>query len=333
MELWQLRQLQSLPLEVKEIRSNRKIEEFVEHYGGWQYCYGSISGGLDSGVLAHMLRKKYPGMKFISVKAIECKENQAILDLYENIDFVQPLKSKIQVIKEFGYPVGSKKISKAIYSLRHPTEDNEASRKLYLTGIKRDGTKSKWFKLAKRWLPLINAPFEVSNKCCYYMKEEPLERYAKEYGLHPFIGERAEEGDTRRGSYLQTGCNNFSERNGISKPLGFWTRQDILEYTLKYNLPVSKAYGEIIMLTNGKLTTTKAGRTGCDICLFGIHMEKRPHRFDRMQIEEPEKYDFWVNKMGFGEVMDYINVKYGMGTWQIRWADTMEIKEQIGGIA
>ena len=47
MELWQLRQLQGLPLEVKVAKTMQRIKEWYEHYSGDVYV--SFSGGKDNG--------------------------------------------------------------------------------------------------------------------------------------------------------------------------------------------------------------------------------------------------------------------------------------------
>lgn len=67
----------------------------------------------------------------------------------------------------------------------------------------------------------------------------------------------------------------------------------------------------------GQLRTTKAQRTGCAMCGFGIHIEDRPHRFDRIRYKNPKEWDMWMNHIckdengewyGWGLVLDYIGV-------------------------
>ena len=67
----------------------------------------------------------------------------------------------------------------------------------------------------------------------------------------------------------------------------------------------------------GPLRTTKAQRTGCQMCGFGIHLERRPHRFDRIRYKNPREWDMWMNHIcqdedgawyGWGRVLDYIGV-------------------------
>ena len=45
-------------------------------------------------------------------------------------------------------------------------------------------------------------------------------------------------------------------------------------------------------------------------CMFGAHLEKEPNRFQRLKETHPKQYDYCINKLGLGEVLDYINVKY-----------------------
>ena len=45
---------------------------------------------------------------------------------------------------------------------------------------------------------------------------------------------------------------------------------------------VPAIYGMIEENDIGVLRTTGAQRTGCEMCGFGIHLEQRPHRFDRL---------------------------------------------------
>ena len=59
------------------------------------------------------------------------------------------------------------------------------------------------------------------------------------------------------------------------------------------------------------LKTTGAKRTGCMFCMFGVQREAHPNRFERMKITHPKQWDYCINKLGCGAVMDYIGVTYG----------------------
>lgn len=54
------------------------------------------------------------------------------------------------------------------------------------------------------------------------------------------------------------------------------------------------AYGEIKQQENGDYYTTRAQRTGCSMCGFGIHLEERPHRFDRLREDNPLEWKYWM---------------------------------------
>lgn len=60
---------------------------------------------------------------------------------------------------------------------------------------------------------------------------------------------------------------------------------------------IPEIYGTIEEKPDGMLYTTKAQRTGCSMCGFGIHMEKRPHRFDLLYESNPKEWDYLMFHM------------------------------------
>jgi hypothetical protein len=46
------------------------------------------------------------------------------------------------------------------------------------------------------------------------------------------------------------------------------------------------------------------------MCGFGIHIERRPHRFDRLREDNYKEWKFWMYDMGWGKVLDYIGAKW-----------------------
>ena len=93
----------------------------------------------------------------------------------------------------------------------------------------------------ERYKPLLNDPFLISNECCGIMKKKPLKQIKK----YPIIGTMAEESKVREQGWLKTGCNSFNKKI-MSRPLSFWTKQDILEYIKANNLDIASCYGEVI---------------------------------------------------------------------------------------
>ena len=141
------------------------------------------------------------------------------------------------------------------------------------------------------------------------MKKEPAKRYEKETGRVPFIATLAEESSLRQQSYLKTGCNAFDSKRPNSTPLAFWKEQDVLQYIHDNKLPINKAYGDVIC-KDGNYSTTKCDRTGCIYCGFGVHLEKEPNRYQRLELTHPQLHDYCMNKLGFKEVCKYMNIPY-----------------------
>ena len=113
------------------------------------------------------------------------------------------------------------------------------------------------------------------------------------------------------------GCNYFGKTTTRSAPFAIFDRQDVLQLALDLDVPVPAEYGEIAKDRDGKLYTTKAQRTGCTMCGFGIHIEGRPHRFDVLRETNPKEWEFWMkhvcrdengNWYGWGRVLDYIGI-------------------------
>lgn len=302
-------------------------------------CYVAV-GGLDSITLLLFLRSIGINVPAVSVSVLEDKSIQAV---HQQLDVIplKPLKSKVEVIREFGWPVLSKETSDKIDNLQHPTTGNAAYRHSIMTGEKSDGTYSERAMLSKKWMKLFGGyedklfqkpDFSVSDKCCYYMKEKPQADYAKETGRHPYLGLMATEGGRRQKALMLNGCNYISPGTKRSCPFAIFSRQDLLQLALDLNVPVPEIYGEIVRDPDGTLRTTKAQRTGCSMCGFGIHLEKRPYRFDRLWERSPGEWEMWMNHVdklpdgtwyGWGHVLDYIGVE-----WREPWRQ-FEVQESL----
>lgn len=301
-----LKQRQSLPLNLKIQMSKHRIQEFYDHFDGKVYV--SFSGGKDSTVLLHLVRTMFPDVPAVFVDTgLEYPEVRQFVKSTENSITLRPDKTFKEVLEQYGYPIISKEVAKTIEeSRRNPngyTKKKFDSNSVY---VKRYGSR---YDLSK-WLPLRDSDIKISAKCCEVMKKRPAKKFEKESGLKPFIATMAAESNLRKQEYLKKGCNSFDTVRPASTPLGFWTEQDILQYIKEFNVPYCSVYGEILQDKKGKYYTTQAKRTGCMFCMFGVHNEKFPNKFELMRETHPKLHDYCINQLGCGRVLDFLGVKY-----------------------
>lgn len=160
---------------------------------------------------------------------------------------------------------------------------------------------------SEKYVPLLDADFLISDKCCAVMKKTPLNKYHQETGRVPFVGTLAEESLLRKSSWLKNGCNAFNGK-ASSKPLSFWKEQDILRYIYENEIKIADVYGEVVpdaehtqiaMFRDdkGRLRCTGVDRTGCVYCPYGAGREslKDEGRFRRLAHTHPKQYAFVMN--------------------------------------
>ena len=199
-----------------------------------------------------------------------------------------------------------------------------------LFGVKCDNFGSMYDR--SRYLFMLEAPFDVSNKCCMVMKKQPAHKYAKNTGRKPMTATMATESKLRASNWIKHGCNVFESKNPISNPMSFWTEQDVLLYIKENNLPICSVYGDVVtdyksmgqcenqmsladygIFDNEKplLKTTGCTRTGCVLCGFGCHLEKEPNRFQMLKETHPKFHNLLHilknNGVTYAEAIDWIN--------------------------
>lgn len=364
----QLKELQSRPFEEKvNISLTRCIDAIKECNGN---CYVAFSGGKDSAVLLSIVSKAWKLCDLITNnKPLNVVFSDTRNEYLSIIKFVpeyceyiertsgiticlhktKPMLNDkpttyIDVCRQIGYPIASKRISHSVIRLRAQFKKLGYNRRetkeiinsldnmtkieqvnylrqlgfnntsvLNLTGITSSGQEASVWKISNRWKPLIYAPFKCSDQCCDILKKEPAKNLAKELGLTlSFTGEMATDSKQREREYLVTGCNAFSEGKGKSKPLGFWTEQDILRYHKQYKLPHAECYGKLLeSKSTGILKFSKAQRTGCKLCLFGIQMGDGKNRLIELYESEPKVVEMALKPikqggLGYKDVRDYI---------------------------
>lgn len=239
-------------------------------------------------------------------------------------------------------------------TVRHAIITGECGAQGHFAKNSRMQLPDKWLKLfggyenENEGVGYLKPDFKVSNDCCYWLKEKPCDDWAKEHNSYPYLGIMASEGGQREEALIEHGCNYYGKGTVRSAPFAIFMRNDILRLALEmdqwyhehldifedlyYKQPYSEgtkyepvesiiptAYGEIKQKENGDYYTTRAQRTGCSMCGFGIHLEERPHRFDILREDNPKEWEYYMykcctdengNKYGWGKVLDYIGVEW-----------------------
>lgn len=270
------------------------------------------------------------GYPFISKEVSNCvsgaRKYLVALQTHENVepsDDVKPnIPNAVYMADILGVDRRENKLNPDFLKLKSGDITNYRVLRLLGELKNKEGSKSKFNQT--KYAFFLNAPFEISDKCCNVMKKAPAHTYEKETHRFPILATMTEESNLRRQKWLQEGCNAFECTHPHSKPMSFWTEQDVLKYIKINNIPICSVYGDIVedvgddlqgqirlfdMPTgttvkksnsniklptdNPLLKTTGCTRTGCMFCGFGCHLEKEGDgRFERMKITHPMVYDY-----------------------------------------
>lgn len=327
-----LRLLQGLPLDLKVRRTKQRIKEWVSEYGV-DGVYISFSGGKDSTVLLDIARQLFANIQGVYVDTgLEYPEIREFVKTFDNITWVKPSMSFKAVIERYGYPMFSKEVSKAVYYARKQKDTPDKDTKLYTRLVSGDYKKSNPNTMydKSRFKFMLDADFEISNKCCDIMKKSPLHNYNKQTGKKAITAQMAEESMLRKAVWMKNGCNGFNMKNPISNPMSFWKEQDVLQYIKQNNIRICSVYGDIVPFYPSEefekqigfddlgvtdstplLKTTKCQRTGCMFCGYGCHLNN-DKRFVNMKLTHPKQYE-WIMKsrqqggLGYKHVIEWIN--------------------------
>lgn len=290
-----LKSLRDMNLDSKIIQSKYLIRQAVTEFG-IENIYISYSGGKDSTVLSHIAKTMYPNILHIfanttneypetleHIKWEKEKNNTNIISVIPKDSHGEIWTFK-KVVSTYGYPMFSKRVSNAIRTYQHAKSDT--TRRHSLDYIKRNFKKYDDFK-----------ELPISDKCCDKLKKEPIRRKAKELGMKcAILGILASESYQREKDWLEYGCNVFYERkDNQSRPLSFWTDDDIKEYIERYNVKISSLYSKGYT------------RNGCMYCGFGINMDSNNcNRFQLLKKTHPTQYRYFNDQ--FKELMEMFKI-------------------------
>ena len=335
---------QNVPYSIKVSMSKDRIRSFIQEAKKRNLNTHVSVGGLDSIVLGHLIRSMGYTEEEVPFVSASTLEDLSIQKVHKEMNciIVKPLKNKVDILQEEGFPVLSKRIANKINTIANPTEKNKTVRHAIITGECGEqghyATDSK-MKLPQTYLELFggldeegralgySAPtnFKVSHRCCYYLKEAPCDNWAKDHNSVPFLGLMASEGGQRADALEEHGCNYFGKTTARSCPFAFYFHSDVIHLAVDLGVHIPEIYGEVKIsdkpneFGDYEYSTTGEQRTGCSMCGFGIQLETRPHRFDRLYERNPKEWEFWMNKCckddngelyGWGRVLDYLSIPW-----------------------
>ena len=244
-----LRYLQGMPLNLKVRMTKQRVREWVREFGE-EGCCISFSGGKDSTVLLDIIRQDYPNIKAVFVDVpTQYPELRDFVKTFDNVDIVRPKMSFVQVCEKYGFPLVSKEVCQCVYEAKNGMRDGNVDtyrmRQLNGSVIDPNTGKKSAFNIPQ-WKFLLDAPFNVSHRCCGVMKKSPLHKYQKDHGYMLITAQMAEESRLRTQQWLINSCNGFDMKSPISNPMAFWKEQDVLQYIYDNNLPICSVYGDKI---------------------------------------------------------------------------------------
>lgn len=277
MTISELKERQSWELSEKIDHSLGVIDLFLSRLDN--KCYVSFSGGKDSTVLLDLCRLIRP-----DIKAVFCNTGNEYPDIIrfvkqsDNVEIIQPKLKPKEVISKYGFPLISKEVSENIERYRINPNSVRGLRAIGAIKTKyRANVPSKYISIMK------SNEFGISAKCCQKLKKDPFLKYEKATGLSPIVGIMASESNMRTTMYVkQGGCNSFSERRAVSKPLSIWTEKDIWDYINMRQLRIADIY------------LKGAKRTGCMFCGYGCQF-KNDNRLQMLLDLYPKAYKVFMN--------------------------------------
>lgn len=300
----ELKELQALPLDFKVALTKSRIEEFYQYNGGKVFV--AFSGGKDSTVLLHLVRSIYPDVRAVYANTgMDFPSVSAFVRTFENVDFVQPKKRFARVIKEDGLVFPTKDGAQIIKDARRGCKYALAA----VEGRDLDGNESPYKKRFKHLKKFVGVDVAISDRCCDLLKEIPMREYERKTGLRPIVAIMASESSRRAQSWFKTGCNVLG-KNSRSKPMSFWTEQDVLKYIVKNRIAIADVYGQVVSddLFDPEYRTTGEKRTGCMFC--AVPLAHGGNRLPYIKSRYPKLYDTFMNKLGLGAMFKKLGIKY-----------------------
>lgn len=254
--------------ELNEITEYDRIEVIKTtnaKYNLLDNSYISFSGGKDSTILHYLIDLALPQNRiprvFIDTGIEYNYIREFVLEMAKNDDrfiILKPTQAIKPMLEKYGYPFKSKEHSKfvSVYQNSGMTK----SVKWYLSDKKMISCPSNLqYQFTK------NFKIKCSDKCCFKLKKEPIEKWQKENNKAIYItGMRHDEGGQRASI---KGCIITDKQGNLKKFHPLLVVNDEWEewFIKKYNIKLCKLYCDPF---NFK-------RTGCKGCPFSLDLQEQ----------------------------------------------------------
>lgn len=184
-EMWELQQMQALPLKMKIKLTQSRIRQWVNEFGE-DGVYISFSGGKDSTVLLDIIRKMYPSIKAVYVDTgLEYPEIKQFVKSFDNVEIIRPEMVFKDVIVKYGYPMISKEVSDCVQGARK-----------YLTSILQ--SEGSYEKLMDSLKPNEEIVFENGS---YIKREREREHSDRQHRYGYYFDKLTGQGKYSKGEY------------------------------------------------------------------------------------------------------------------------------------
>ena len=260
----------------------QKIRQIVNKYGEGNF-YISFSGGKDSTVLSALVDMAVPENKIPRVYANTGIDLNMVRDFVfdmaktdDRVVIIKPSVSVKTMLEREGYPFKSKEHSKIvdIYN-RHGMDCITVPRYLGERDVYGGTRYSCPTILRYQFTDEFKEHLKISDKCCLRMKEEPLNRWAKENNKScRILGIMPSEGGRRS----TTKCLAFKNNGKVLSfhPLAPVTKAWEEWFIEEYNIRICDIYKEPYNFP----------RTGCKGCPFALNLQEELDTLERFFPEE-----------------------------------------------
>lgn len=245
-------------------------KRFETKIGKENYCkyYLSYSGGKDSHFLYWFIKEYLhdEDIEIVSVNTgFEIPEiRDRILKYSDTV--LHPAKHRWDIKENYGIPCYSKQQDEYIYRYQRGSRSENTMKAINGENV--------FFNLNKkaREKLLSGELHKVSNRCCIYNKEVPMQRYSKQTGKNAIMGVRGSESKTRDAKY-----NQCLKKNGDFTPIYDFSDKLMNDIYEAYDIEIPSCYNYL-------------PRTGCAGCPYGKNVNLELSLLPRLQRMNAIKY-------------------------------------------